>query len=296
MKKIFVSGGNGFIGKNFLANSDSIYQIDAPLRTELELTNAQQVKQYFENKSYDCIVHSAGTSMTRKNTRDQPKAFDATINAFKSVFTQNHAYQKFIQLGSGAEYARPIMQRQIHETELEKKIPTDQYGLAKQLCSKMLSQGEKKSISLILFGVFGPYEDYQIRFISNAIVRTLHNLPIVMNQNAEFDYVYVFDVINIIHQFIEKYPTHLYYNITAGQPVTLIEIAELIRDVLGTKNEILIKNPGLSSCYTGDNSRLIELLGSDFKFTPLRDAIKALAHWYQARIDTLNQEWIHHPL
>ena len=204
MRKIFLSGGTGFIGKNILEQSASIYDIDSPTRKELDLTDIKQVNNYFSDKFFDCIIHTAGSAITRKNIIDPAIGFYSTVSAFSSVFNQSHAYKKFIHLGSGAEYGRPITERQIHESQLEKKTPEDSYGLSKQTCSKLLSQSGKKSVSLVLFGVFGPYEDYQVRFISNAIVRTLHHLPIVMNQNAEFDYVSVFDLVRIIHHFIKK--------------------------------------------------------------------------------------------
>ena len=60
-----------------------------------------------------------------------------------------------------------------------------------------------KILNLRVFGVFGKYEDYETRLISNIICRVIFKLPVEINQNAVYDFVYINDLVKIIEYFIE---------------------------------------------------------------------------------------------
>ncbi len=57
-------------------------------------------------------------------------------------------------------------------------------------------------MELRLFGVFGPHEDYAIRFISNAICKALFGLPITLRQNRTFSYLFIDDLGPIVERFL----------------------------------------------------------------------------------------------
>jgi len=68
-------------------------------------------------------------------------------------------------------------------------IPEDDYGLYKYLMTEHTLLNNK-IINLRLFGVFGKYEDWRIRFISNACCKAVHNLLITIKKDAVYDYIY----------------------------------------------------------------------------------------------------------
>lgn len=74
---------------------------------------------------------------------------------------------------------------------------------------------------LRIFGIFGKYEDYAIRFISNAICKTLFDLPITVKQDRNFDYIFVEDLMTVLEFFIEARPKYKAYNITPASSVSL---------------------------------------------------------------------------
>jgi GDP-L-fucose synthase len=60
MKKILVTGAEGFIGKNlvhYLKNSS--YEVLYPTQDQLDLADSVAVKFFFNNNNIDCIVHCA---------------------------------------------------------------------------------------------------------------------------------------------------------------------------------------------------------------------------------------------
>jgi len=280
MKNIFLTGGKGFIGKHFMERYESSFYIDAPSRQQLELTDVKAVEAYFSQKKFDYIIHGANVGGTRKNQLPSLTCLNENIRAFSSVYRNRETVKRFIQLGSGAEYTRPLPLSKIEESYLEKNVPADEYGFSKLICSQLVkAEPPEKTVVLHLFGVFGPYEDYQARFISNAIVRTLHDLPIIINQDVKFDYLYVKDCVRIMHAFIDQIPLFSHYNLGTGEPIQLSEIAEVVKKVLGTHNKIVIKNSGLGHEYTCNNDRLKEFLGKNFRFTPLEEAVREMAAW-----------------
>src|SRR5262245_41653289 len=129
MTRIFLTGGNGFIGKNLIALMDR-YDIDAPNRMQLDLANSNQVDAYFLDKQYDVIIHSASTGASRKCPKDPTLGFNENLRSFVNTFKHRDKSKRFIFLSSGAVYGRPFP-RKITESYFEQTIPQDNYGLAK---------------------------------------------------------------------------------------------------------------------------------------------------------------------
>ena len=64
------------------------------------------------------------------------------------------------------------------------ELPQDAYGFSKLVMSKFINgQGKegKKIFNPIIFGLFGPFEDYTFKFISNACMKNLLGMPIVIS-------------------------------------------------------------------------------------------------------------------
>jgi GDP-L-fucose synthase len=182
---------------------------------------------------------------------------------------------RIISFGSGAEYNKQRSLSKVKETECGESIPVDDYGFSKYIISRCIESYEE-NICLRLFGVFGKYEDVETRFISNTILKNILGLPIHINQNVVFDYLYINDLMKIIPNFLEGDLKHNIYNITPGKPIDLITITKMINP----QAQIILGKPGLNHEYTGDNTRLLEQIG-DFQFTPVSTGISELTDFYK---------------
>jgi len=287
MTKIFLTGSSGFIGKNLLKLLSGKFEFVAPTHKELDLSNTQIVKDFLQLQKFDLVIHSANFGGNRAQT-GLSGVLEANKQMFLNLAKNSEKFNRMIFLGSGAEYGKqqPIVNAK--ETDFGKVKPEDEYGKAKYFASEYIAT-HPNIVNLRCFGIFGKYEDYTTRFISNAICRVLFGLPIILKRNVKFDYVYVYDLAKIIEYFILREPKEKFYNIGSGQSTDLLGLAEIVKTVTGGVAEIKVLNPGLNNEYTCDNSLLRGEL-KDFKFTPFNVAIGEMVGWYKANMNLINKD------
>ncbi len=284
---IFITGGTGFIGRNLVENLSSKNIILTPSHKELELLDAEKVEKYLNKHKIDVVIHCSNTGGTR-NTTDLPNVAINNLRMFFNIVRCRKLYKRMIFLGSGAEYDKRRPLKNVRESDFDKRVPIDEYGFYKYICSKYI-QNSENVVNLRLFGVYGKYEDYNFRFISYALCRNILGLPMVINQNVFFDYLYVKDLVRIIDLFIKNPPKEKFINVGLGKRVDLLTIAKIINTFVEKKSEIIVKNLGLQNEYTCDNTGLMEIL-NNFKFTDLTISLKELYSYYKSIKSSLTLE------
>ena len=134
-----------------------------------------------------------------------------------------------------------------------------------------------------VFGIYGPYEDFQRRLISNNLVRYLNNLPLQYNRNVAFDYLYINDFLSALERFLSlEKPKYNTYNLCVGKAYKFKEIMETIADVVGIDfSEIILNDSSPSNYeYSGDPTLIENEIGK-IEQTKLVDAITNLYSWYK---------------
>jgi GDP-L-fucose synthase len=282
--RLLITGGSGFIGRNLAEQLASTHDLSAPSSAELDLLNDQQVREYLGAHRFDVIVHTATTRSNRRLAAP-PDTLDRNCRMFFNLVRNQKQFGKMIHFGSGAEYDRAQLPPRVSEDYFDTRIPRDAYGFSKYICAKYIERSDQ-ILNLRLFGVFGTYEDYTVRFISNACCRALKGLPIVLRQDVMFDYLYVKDLVKITNWFIENNPRDKAYNVCSGRPVALTELARLISrvsaEVSGNKSSphVSVLSEGMAPEYSADNSRMLTEMGG-YQFWALRDSVRDLYAWYQ---------------
>ena len=277
--RILVTGGSGFIGRNLAEQFASTYEVLAPSSAELDLLKEQEVREYLTAHSFDVVVHSATTRSNRR-VAAPPDLLDRNCRMFFNLARNAERFGKMIHFGSGAEYDRTHLPPLVKEDYFDTRVPADAYGFSKYICAKYIERSER-IVDLRLFGVFGPHEDYTVRFISNACCRVLKGLPIVIRQDVVFDYLYVKDLARITSWFIENDARHKAYNVCTGRPVALTELARMVAEVSGRNPRISVMHGGMGAEYTADNSRLLAEIG-EYRFCDTRSSVAELYGWYSS--------------
>ncbi|MBW2968143.1 NAD(P)-dependent oxidoreductase [Candidatus Woesearchaeota archaeon] len=275
--KILITGGSGFIGKNLIDYLSKDHEVLAPRHKELELMDESAVSAFFAKNKIDVVIHAANFGGNRKQG-DYKDVVKKNLKIFFNLAGNSHRYRRMIFFGSGAEYDHKKDVVNVTESDFGKRVPEEDYGFYKYVCSKYIAKSDN-IINLRLFGVFGRYEDPDIRFISNIMCRAMFDLPVEVNQNRLMDYVDVRDLCRIVEHFLNNSAKSKFYNIGASAHLDLLTIARKIRDISGKGFEMEVKKKGMDREYTCDNSALMKELG-DFRFTDIDKSLQDLWEWY----------------
>ena len=287
MKKVLITGGNGFIGRNLVEGLGDRYEVLAPTSRLLDLTSHEQVERYIRDKEPDVVLHAATWNATANSPKDNELVLEKNLAMFYNLARMEDRYDKLIYFGSGAEYDREHYLPFMDESYFDTHVPVDQYGFSKYIMAKYTATSDK-TVDLRVFGCYGPYEDWEIRFVSNALCKALFDLPISLRQNVYFDYMWVGDLVWITDWFINNRETHRHYNVCTGTHTDLVSIAELIKDVTSKDVPIKVGQVGLKPEYSGSNARLSNEL-KDLHFTSIREGIEALFDFYSKNLDSIDK-------
>jgi GDP-L-fucose synthase len=283
---IFLTGGSGFIGKNIIEALGPKYSIIAPSSKELNLVDEQAVQDFFSTNNIDIVIHSA-VKPGHRNAKDPSNQLYANTRMYFNIIRNADKFQRLVFLGSGAVYdvRKPMVK--VDENDFNIHVPGDEHGFSKYIIAKHMEHLDD-AVALRIFGIFGKYEDYAIRFISNTICKVLFDLPITIRQNRRFDYLYIDDLMPVIEHFIHNKPVSPAYNVTPDSSVELTSIAELVRTRSGKEVPINISEQGMGMEYSGNNARICTALPG-LAFTPLAAAIDHLYSWYEDRKDLIDK-------
>jgi len=196
--------------------------------------------------------------------------------------------EKVLYFGSGAEFDKRYDISMAREEDLGKTIPASEYGLAKYTMS-LIARGSRNIYNLRLFGIFGKYELWRIKFLSNLCCKALFDLPLTVRRECYFDFLSIEDLPAIVEWFIEGAPAWHDYNVCMGRPYRLTELAELVRSVSGKDLPIQLLSEERNLDYTADNSRL---RGENpaLRITPMEEALRGLYAWYGAHREEIDYE------
>jgi GDP-L-fucose synthase len=285
--KVLLTGGSGFIGRNLTEYLGGRYSIAAPTSSELNLLDENCVREYLRTGHFDVVVH---TATTRSNRRIGAASdlLDRNCRMFFNLARSRSYFGKMLHFGSGAEYSRVGLPARVSESYFDTHVPTDPYGFSKYICTQYAATTDNIFV-LRLFGVFGKYEAWDVRFISNACARVVRGLPIMIRQNVRFDYLYVSELAELLAWFVEHEPRQKAYNVCRGEAFTLHELAELVAAASGCNPDIIVHNPAMAPEYSADNTRMLNEIGN-FRFRTMSDCVGELYDWYKTHADIISVE------
>ncbi len=269
--KVFLTGGSGMVGKNFLEHPDiSNFDVFAPSHGALDLFNYQAVKEYITKIKPDIIVHAAGRVGGIHANMKYPVAFlIENLDMGRNIIygAKECGVKKLINLGSSCMYPRnaqnPLKEEMILTGELE---PTNEgYGLAKtvaaRLCSYISSENSNYSYkTLIPCNLYGRWDKFSpknshmipavIRKINLAKEKNEKEVEIWGDGSARREFMYAGDLADCLIKAVfdfESLPDLM--NVGLGYDLSINEYYESVAEVTGYKGEFthdLTKPVGMS--------------------------------------------------
>ena len=274
------TGPRGFVGQNLAEALRGKLELYTPGSKELDLRDYETTARYIDKYKIDTIIHACSSV-------ENP--LDSDLRMYFNLEKLSRDMDKMIYFGSGAEFDKRFDIVMASEDGIGKHIPVDSYGFSKYIMSTH-ARLTKNVFCLRLFGIFGKYEDWTYKFISNICCKAVFDLPLTIRRECKFDYIYVEDLSNVVEWFLKNKPKYHDYNFTYGSPVLLTKLAEMTLNAAGKKLEVIMLNPdGFNNEYTSSNERLINEIPS-FKPTRLEIAVEKLYKYYVDNKNLIDKE------
>jgi GDP-L-fucose synthase len=258
---IYVAGHRGLVGSAIVRhlNEQGYKRVITRNRGELDLLNQPEVDKFFKENRVDYVfLAAAKVGGILFNQRFQADFLYENLAIGANVIhaAANHGVEKLIYLGSSCIYPKncpqPIKEEYLLTGPLE--ATNEGYALAKiaglKLCEKYQQQYGKRFISAMPTNLYGPGDNFHPdhSHVIPGMMRRFHEAK--MNNSKEVviwgtgspkrEFLYVDDLAEGLIMLMKKYEGPQTINIGTGIDGTILELAQMLKEIVGFKGEIVL--------------------------------------------------------
>jgi len=257
--KIYIAGHRGMVGSAIERNlrSKGFNNIVTRTSKELDLRNQQAVNNFFEIEQPNIVILAAAKvgGIVANNTYRADFIYENLMieaNVIHAAYLQK--VEKLLFLGSSCIYPKmapqPLKEEYLLSGYLEQ---TNQpYAIAKiagiELCNSYRIQYGCNFISAMPTNLYGPNDNYDLNN-SHVLPALLRKFITAKNQGAtsvelwgtgtpKREFLYVDDLAAACFFLLENYNEEGLVNVGVGNDVTILELAQLIKKVVGFEGSI----------------------------------------------------------
>lgn len=313
-KKIYLAGHNGMVGSAIhrrltSAGYEHIITRNYP---EIDLIRQTDVEAFFEKEKPEVVLVAAakvGGIVANNTYRAQFIYENLMIESNLIHAAHYYGVEKLIFLGSSCIYPKlapqPLKEEYLLSGYLE--FTNEPYAIAKiagiKLCESYYRQYGSNFFSVMPTNLFGFYDNFNLEtsHVLPALMRKFHEAKEAGKNTVELwgtgtplrEFMFVDDLADAIFYLMEKIDakdlyvqglTHI--NIGTGEDLTIGELAQLIKKIIGFEGEIVYDKtkPDGTPRKLMDVTRLHNL-GWKHKHS-LEQGIKKTYEWYQQQLET----------
>lgn len=328
--KIFVAGGAGFIGSNFVryvlkhhadaeilnydkltysGNLENLKDVENDPRYRFvrgDINDALHLEEAFSGFEPEYVMNFAAESHVDRSIHGHAKEFFATNTGGVLELLEaakRHRLRKFIQVSTDEVYGSLPLEGRERFSETSPFAPRSPYAASKAggdlLCR---AYHETFGVPVVITrssNNFGPCQ-YPEKLIPFFIMRMLEekSLPLYGDGKNVRDWIYVEDHCAALHRVLLDGRVGEVYNVGAGSELSNLEIARAIlryfkRDE--SRIEFVADRPGHDRRYALDVSKLSRELGWR-PAHPFEEAFESTLGWYLSNrgwIDTIRARGAH---
>ena len=305
-KKIYVAGHRGLVGSALVRKleKEGFTNIITKTHAQLDLTRQADVEEFFETEKPDYVILAAAKvgGIHANNTYPADfimKNLQIECNVIDAAYKNN--VQKLLFLGSSCIYPRecpqPIKEEYLLSDYLEKT--NEAYALAKiaglKMCSYYNKQYGTNYISVMPCNLYGINDNFSLEnsHVLPALMRKFHEAKIKGEQTVTVwgsgkplrEFLNVDDLADACLFLMDNYEGDDFFNVGYGEEVTIMELALLIKKVVGFEGELVMdaSKPDGTMRKLTDISR-IKALGWKPQIT-LEEGLKETYKWFQEKYE-----------
>jgi UDP-glucose 4-epimerase len=306
MKKILITGANGYIGKclfYYLKNKYKVIGVDKIKSSEkqiqqLNITNNKKLDFILKKEKPDLVVHLAAQSLIDE-TINKEKYYTNNIIATNTLLEamKNNNITKIVFSSTAAVYKQSSKLL----TEKSKVHSLSTYAKTKLICEKKIQKFKNiKSIILRFFNVcsaldnpiIGEFHNPETHLIPTIVYKTLYKKKIYIYGN-EFstpdgtcvrDYIHIEDICNAIEKsikyLINKKKSKI-FNIGSNEGLSNKQIINYMQNFTNSKINIkyVSKRKGDVASLVCNSNQIKKVLGWRSKNSNLRKIINDEINW-----------------
>ncbi len=306
--KIYVAGHRGMVGSAIVRRLQALGYTNIIGRThaELDLMNQQAVFDFFAAEKPEYVFLAAakvGGIMANNTYRGQFLYNNMVIEMNVIHAAHANGAKKLLFLGSSCIYPRlapqPLKEEYLLTGELE---PTNEpYAIAKiagiKMCDAYRAEYGDNFISAMPTNLYGPNDHYDLQnsHVLPALIRRFHEAKLRGDADITLwgdgtplrEFLHVDDMAEAAVFLMETYNEPGHVNVGVGEDLTIKDLAEMIRSIVGFEGPINWDTSKPNGMYRKlmDVSK-INTLGWKAKI-PLREGIIAVYEQYAKDHPTL---------
>lgn len=258
--KIYVAGHKGLVGSAIVRQlkSEGYTNIIVAASDEVDLRNQAAVNSFFEKEKPEYVFLAAAKVGGIQANIDYPAQFiynNIIIEANVIHASYVHGVKKLLFLGSSCIYPRncpqPIKEEYLLTSELEKS--NEPYAIAKiaglKMCEAYNREYKTNFIACMPTNLYGPNDNFDLR-TSHVLPALIAKMYRAKQENAESvtvwgsgtpyrEFLYVDDLASATIFLMNHYEGSDLINIGTGQDVTIKEVAEMIKEIVGFEGELI---------------------------------------------------------
>lgn len=258
--KIYVAGHRGLVGSAIVRNLGEKGYTNIICRThkELDLTNQEAVRAFFEQERPEYVFLAAAKvgGIHANNTYPADFIYD-NLMIQNNVIKAAHDFEvkKLLFLGSTCIYPKmapqPIKEEYLLTGALEET--NEAYAVAKiaglEMCKFFKRQYGDNFISCMPTNLYGPNDNFDLKnsHVLPALIRKFHEAKVNNSEVVEVwgtgtplrEFLYVDDMADACVFLMENYDGEQHVNIGTGEEVSIRELAETVKEVVGFEGELV---------------------------------------------------------
>lgn len=239
---------------------------------------------------FDFVIHSATEASAKLEQEDPEEMYSVITDGTRHVldFARQCAAKRFLFISSGAVYG-PQPPSLSHIPETYDGTPSTAYGKGKKVSEHLCLDASADRFECVIarpFAFVGPYLPMDTHFaIGNFIRDCLEGRPIIIQGDGTplRSYLYAADLAEWLWTVLLRGEQARTYNVGSNNAISICNLAHLVRELAGTKNEIVIRrkktNDKLPERYVSSVDRARKELGL-LPRCPLREAVTRTLQWH----------------